>query len=1026
MKRNLVIRASAGTGKTYSLATRFIRLMLVGKVPAERIVALTFSRAAAQEIYLKLLNRLWTAARDEAGARKEAAELGEEKLGRADFAKALKAVIASQHHGTIATLDSFLLRIVRSFPLESGFQNAVDVLDGFGEERALSDARSAILDSADAPDEFRRNFRLATGGEYVRACDSALSKALAGWREVALNRPESAAWTAESMRSALGVSAFPEKPDATGLAASGNNAGVFDKFVEGVESFAGAGEIFAKTKAGEMAKYFLVHPESTTFAYDTAGSASRKGQHKECVLDAKGVQYVLAALKYMRDLKWGREIERTAAKLALARMIELKYDESTRRRGLLTFSDLSRSDGESFALENAYFRFDSRFDHWALDEFQDTSEAQWASLKRLVEEAASPDAGERSVMAVGDLKQSIYTWRGGNEAPFKELMSRATADSENWEILDHSTSYRYGASTADFVNRVFGRANLERFATEARRPAIERWLAEDCWMEHHARKTATKDYVCLVAVPAASPNSEEEIADSGGAAMRVLAPRIRELAKRLWADHEKVGSVESIGILVRDNTDGAALAEQLRAEGLPVVWEGVDGILDSAVVRAVIELLRLAEHPEDTFAWKTVDELLPLRKIVFPTLAKPSTVSQKVAEMLSRSGLARTLGNIARALGESATPPDERTRIELAALVRAAVAYERSASATSAIKDFVAYLQSSAGRETTASPKVLRILTIHRAKGLTLDHVIVPILSTARGEAIDSPHRGAVLFGEGWALNAPSADEAALNARVLAERNRALCERMLDELRVSYVAMTRARKSTYVFFLDEPHGEKFQLRDLVAAPFADFPAREEAYGQVVGEVGTPPGFAEPKAPPKADEISEWKHTGASRTVARRTPATLVATYGRNWKARKASYFEPSALSAAEKGTEAHAEYAKIEWANDRKWEAFVKPSADARVWRERDYELFENGVWESGRFDRVVITGSGAERRATIYDFKTNAKGAEESAEEFRTRIKETYLKQMEAYRHALSALTGIPPEMIAVKLLLEATGEMV
>ena len=75
LEGNLLIRASAGTGKTFSLATRFIRLMMFGGVAPERIVALTFSRAAAQEIYVKLLERLWNAASSETGAAREKATL---------------------------------------------------------------------------------------------------------------------------------------------------------------------------------------------------------------------------------------------------------------------------------------------------------------------------------------------------------------------------------------------------------------------------------------------------------------------------------------------------------------------------------------------------------------------------------------------------------------------------------------------------------------------------------------------------------------------------------------------------------------------------------------------------------------------------------------------------------------------------------------------------------------------------------------------------------------------------------------
>ena len=68
---NLLIRASAGTGKTYALATRYLQLMLLGNVDPAKIVALTFSRAAAQEIYTKILERLWKAAESEENAKKE-------------------------------------------------------------------------------------------------------------------------------------------------------------------------------------------------------------------------------------------------------------------------------------------------------------------------------------------------------------------------------------------------------------------------------------------------------------------------------------------------------------------------------------------------------------------------------------------------------------------------------------------------------------------------------------------------------------------------------------------------------------------------------------------------------------------------------------------------------------------------------------------------------------------------------------------------------------------------------------------
>ena len=105
---NLLIEASAGTGKTQALAGRLIELIRAGLKPRE-IVALTFSRAAAGEIFERFVSLL--------------AESAAENPGDAAL---LREVVATQHLSQIGTLDSFLMRMVRSFPLELGLRGDVD------------------------------------------------------------------------------------------------------------------------------------------------------------------------------------------------------------------------------------------------------------------------------------------------------------------------------------------------------------------------------------------------------------------------------------------------------------------------------------------------------------------------------------------------------------------------------------------------------------------------------------------------------------------------------------------------------------------------------------------------------------------------------------------------------------------------------------------------------------------------------------------------------------------------------------
>ena len=153
MNPNLLIEASAGTGKTQALAERLIELVRAGLKPQE-IVALTFSRAAAGEIFERFVSLL----ADRAAASPADASL-------------LREVISTQHLSLIGTLDSFLMRIVRSFPLELGLGGDLEIMDDFaaGEERAR--ASFAILRRTDASTKrtCTEALALAMNGENVRS-----------------------------------------------------------------------------------------------------------------------------------------------------------------------------------------------------------------------------------------------------------------------------------------------------------------------------------------------------------------------------------------------------------------------------------------------------------------------------------------------------------------------------------------------------------------------------------------------------------------------------------------------------------------------------------------------------------------------------------------------------------------------------------------------------------------------------------------------------------------------------------------
>ena len=113
------------------------------------------------------------------------------------------------------------------------------------------------------------------------------------------------------------------------------------------------------------------------------------------------------------------QASRTRGLWKVLQSFEDEYQRTVRKRGRLTFSDLSyflssNHSRESFGglvadlIDKVEYRLDAKYEHWLLDEFQDTSREQWNAIKNLIDEAAQDPEAKRSVFIVGDIKQSIY------------------------------------------------------------------------------------------------------------------------------------------------------------------------------------------------------------------------------------------------------------------------------------------------------------------------------------------------------------------------------------------------------------------------------------------------------------------------------------------------------------------------------------------------------------------------------------------------------------------------------------------
>ncbi|MDP7586064.1 MAG: UvrD-helicase domain-containing protein, partial [Verrucomicrobiota bacterium] len=131
---NMMIRASAGSGKTFQLTNRFIRLLVCGEAP-ERIIALTFTRKAAGEFFEGILNKLAKAAGDPSEAKRLAKGVGQQQAGPTEFRAALRRLVDSMGHLSLGTIDSFFHRVLDLFSTEFGLGGQFEMMDEFEKEQ---------------------------------------------------------------------------------------------------------------------------------------------------------------------------------------------------------------------------------------------------------------------------------------------------------------------------------------------------------------------------------------------------------------------------------------------------------------------------------------------------------------------------------------------------------------------------------------------------------------------------------------------------------------------------------------------------------------------------------------------------------------------------------------------------------------------------------------------------------------------------------------------------------------------------
>lgn len=1023
-----MILASAGSGKTYALTNRFVRLLALGARP-ERIAALTFTRKAAGEFFDEILNKLAGAAESPAKAAQLACEIDEPGLGAPDFLRMLRDLAGVMHRLRLGTLDGFFGRVARNFPWELGLDGAFEIL----QEHAARTERGRVLrqlfertgELAEAQREFIEAFKRATFGAEEKRLGAQLDAFIDQHQEVFLAAPQPECWGNPARiwpEDCAWLAAVPRRESAVAtLQESLAEVTMNEKQRDRWEIF--FTELAAWQPGAPMGKGLNYLFKNALDAWPDLAVVTVERRKLELPLPSqKAMQELLTAII---GGELARRMEITRGIYAILAGYETVYHDKVRRAGKLTFADVERllrpgadgarvlsragaGDGRLFI----DYRLDAEIEHWLLDEFQDTSFGQWSVLSNLIDEVVQDPTHTRSFFYVGDVKQAIFAWREGDPRLFREIYDRYDAAQPGIiEVRHLDQSFRSGPAVITTVNRVFGDGGAlgSLFPAEV----ALRWSRE--WRDHQSAKPQLGGYVAL-----------RQAVDEDGRfaeALRILHA-IEPLQRGL-----------SCALLVQKNETAARLADYLRREGgLPAVAESdVPVCIDNPLGAALLALVQAAAHPGDTFAGAHV-AMTPLAAVlVREGLTSPDMITRRVLAQIHGEGFESTMAWWIGQLEPTLTADDIFSRLRARQITAAAAEFDATGSRS--VAEFVAFMERYKVRGSDPAA-VIRVMTVHKAKGLGFDLVILPDLEgtklTARRDGL-AVQRTADRQVD-WVLDLPP--------RLFIERDPVLAEQLAaaegdacyENLSLLYVAMTRAKQGMYL--ITQPGAAKSSSNNftklLAVTVGENWQVGDEQWFESIATVE--------KSEPAQVAIGGLILPTWARVI--RLPVRRPSG-DRAGEIEAGVLFNSAAWAAGEFGASVHAMLAQVEWSDTftqpNDWlgsagevakaclaepglaEVWMRPPASVRieVWREQPFEVVLAGAWVTGVFDRVVVEYDveGRAQRATVYDFKTEADGG---------RALPRHAAQLKLYRQACARLTGLLEAQVACKLVLTGQRRLV
>ncbi|QEN89179.1 double-strand break repair helicase AddA [Labrys sp. KNU-23] len=842
------VSANAGSGKTTVLTRRVIRLLLAG-VDASAILCLTFTKAAAANMQNRIFATLGQWAVEEEGTLVAAIEgitgFKPDAAGLKRARQLFAAAIETPGGLKILTIHAFCERVLHLFPFEANVPAQFSVLDDRAARELLDTARTSLILEANAHPEGGLGRAMARLLEDTGegAFDGLLAEIT--FEREALRPFLSEKGAADALDQLRGLLELAEGESVAAIEAEIDEASI--PFSEWAAIEAAMREYDSKRildLADRLGAAIAAAPARRAEAWRAVfltGTGEARSANAFLVKDfAKDypayAEQLLAELERIARLLQRRKAasayERSEALITVAAALLGRYKAGKVMRAALDFDDLVQRTADLLSRAGAewvLYKLDRGIDHVLVDEAQDTSPAQWHIIAMLAHEFTSGTGARserRTIFAVGDEKQSIFSFQGAAPAEFARMRShfRRKVDEaeERFEAIELKQSFRSTPDILKAVDHVFAAADNRRGLS-----------SDDVATVHETVRALDPGRVEVW--PVEKPQAAAEITawDAPFDETPVTSPVVR-LARKIAAEvaslirngdpatgaHYDAGDVM---VLVRSrNALFEAVIRALKFAGVPVA--GADRIVltDHIAVMDLMALARFVLLPADDLTLATVlktpligldDEdlirLAPGRKgTLWAALGEAAREDERFTSAFARltAWRAEAAGKTPFAFFADILARDGGRRIMLARFgaeaadaldefLRVAGDYERANTAS--LQGFLAWLAEAKAeikRDMDVARGEVRVMTVHGSKGLEARVVILADTCSAP----DGRHDPKLFFlqapgrAAGSEIPVWSPSKASDPAPVAAARDAIRAENEAEHRRLLYVALTRA------------------------------------------------------------------------------------------------------------------------------------------------------------------------------------------------------------------------------------------